>query len=120
MTWSASRIRRRRHRRITYTSLSAHHQPNKGVGMGAPRRAGRWIWPAVTVAVWLLVGASTGPLQSKAAEVQQNDNSGFLPSSAESTEVLELNKKFVSTEASPAIVVYARDGGLSEEDKAKI
>ena len=34
--------------------------------------------------------------------------------------MLNLNKRFVSTEASPAIVVYGRDGGLTDADRSAI
>ena len=88
--------------------------------MDAPRRARRWIWPVVAIVVWLIIGGGLGPLQAKTSEVQENDNAAFLPNSAESTQVLELDKKFVSAEASPAIVIYGRDGGLTAADQAKI
>jgi putative drug exporter of the RND superfamily len=83
-------------------------------------RARRWLWPAVAIVVWLLIGGPLGSLQGKVSEVQQNDNAAFLPQSAESTEVIALDKKFVPVETSPAIVVYGRDGGLTPADKAKI
>ena len=51
---------------------------------------------AAIVVLWLVVGGPLGSLQSKVSEVQKNDNSSFLPASAESTEVLDLNKKFAS------------------------
>jgi RND superfamily putative drug exporter len=79
------------------------------------------LWLAIGIVVlWLLVGGPLGALQSKVAEVQKNDNASFLPQSAESTEVLNLNKKFVAAETSPAIIVYGRDTGLTDADKAKI
>jgi RND superfamily putative drug exporter len=83
-------------------------------------RVRRWLWPAVAIVVWLLVGGPLGSLQGKVSEVQQNDNAAFLPQSAESTEVVNLDRKFVPEETSPAIVVYARPGGLTAADKAKI
>jgi RND superfamily putative drug exporter len=80
----------------------------------------RWLLPAAIILLWLVVGGPLASLTAKIAEVQQNDNAAFLPASAESTEVLELNKRFVSTEASPAIVVYGRDTGLTEADRSTI
>jgi RND superfamily putative drug exporter len=38
----------------------------------------RWLWPAVAIVVWLLIGGPLGSLQSKVSEVQQNDNAAFL------------------------------------------
>ncbi|HEX6873949.1 MAG TPA: MMPL family transporter, partial [Micromonosporaceae bacterium] len=83
-------------------------------------RVRRWLWPAVIILIWLVAGGPLGSLQGKVSEVQENDNAAFLPRSAESTEVLELNRKFARSETSPAIVVYGRTGGLTEADKAKI
>ncbi len=83
-------------------------------------RARRWILAATAILAWLVVGAALGPLQDKVSSVQKNDNASFLPRSAESTAVLELDKRFVSAESSPAIVVYARDTELSEADRNKI
>src|SRR5262245_44891809 len=82
----------------------------------------RWwrLWPAVAIVLWLLVGGPAGSRAGKASDVQQNDNAAFLPKSAESTAVLELNKRFVSAEMIPALVVYARQSGLTTADKEKI
>jgi RND superfamily putative drug exporter len=80
----------------------------------------RWLVPALLIVVWLVVGSTLGPLAGKTSEVQKNDNSAFLPSSSESTEVVKLDKLFVPTETFPAILVYTRDGGLTQEDLAKI
>ncbi len=71
---------------------------------------------AVLLVVWLAVGGFTGPYAGKLSEVAENDNSAFLPNSAESTQVAELQKKFQQTNAVPAIVVVERQGGLTEED----
>ncbi|ANZ43516.1 hypothetical protein BBK82_43365 [Lentzea guizhouensis] len=72
----------------------------------------------VLLVVWLAVGGFTGPYAGKLSEVAENDNSAFLPNSAESTQVAELQKKFQQTNAIPAIVVVERQGGLTEEDTA--
>ncbi|MCS7483346.1 MMPL family transporter [Umezawaea endophytica] len=76
----------------------------------------RWTLPALLVAVWLLVGGIGGPLQGKLSEVQKNDNASFLPASAEATEVADWQKRFADQESLPALVVFERDGGLTEED----
>jgi RND superfamily putative drug exporter len=80
----------------------------------------RWLLPALGVLAWLLTaGVMSGP-SGKVADVQKNDNSAFLPKTAEATEVLELNKKFVNNDVVPAIVIYGRDSGLTEADKSTI
>ena len=43
--------------------------------------------------------------QGKLSQVQTNDASAFLPSSAESTQAAEESKGFVDTETLPALVV---------------
>jgi putative drug exporter of the RND superfamily len=76
----------------------------------------RWTLPALLVAVWLLVGGIGGPLQGKLSEVQKNDNASFLPASAEATEVADWQKRFADRESLPALVVFERVGGLTEDD----
>jgi RND superfamily putative drug exporter len=71
----------------------------------------------VLLVVWLALGGFTGPYAGKLSEVAENDSSAFLPNSAESTQVAELQKKFQRENAIPAIVVVERPGGLTEEDK---
>ncbi|WP_230687039.1 MMPL family transporter [Catellatospora vulcania] len=61
-----------------------------------------------------------GGFASKTAEVQKNDNASFLPESAEATVVLDLSKKFAGLDVVPAQLVYGRDSGLTEADKAVI
>jgi RND superfamily putative drug exporter len=87
---------------------------------GRRRNPLRWLLPALAVIVWLVVGGALGPLFSKITDVQKNNNSSFLPGSAESTKVQTLDKKFTSTETTPAVVVYFRASGLTPADKAKI
>lgn len=57
---------------------------------------------------YLAVGGAAGPLFGKLSSVQQNDNAGFLPSSAESTKASKLATKFVSQDTSvlPALVLF--------------
>ncbi|MFI6095950.1 MMPL family transporter [Lentzea sp. NPDC051213] len=66
---------------------------------------------------WLALGGFTGPYAGKLSEVSENDSSAFLPNSAESTQVAELQRKFQRTGAIPAIVVVERQGGLTEQDR---
>ncbi|WP_051325293.1 MMPL family transporter [Glycomyces tenuis] len=78
----------------------------------------RWLVPALLALAWLAVGAFSGPYAGKLSEVAVNDSSAFLPSSAESTEVRELQTAFSDTEATPVVVVAERSGGLTGEDFA--
>ncbi|PRY60536.1 MMPL family transporter [Glycomyces artemisiae] len=83
-----------------------------------PVRRLRWLVPALLALAWLALGSFAGPYAGKLSEVASNDGSAFLPSSAESTEVMELRKAFDDTGAVPAIVVAERSGGLTDADVA--
>jgi RND superfamily putative drug exporter len=61
-----------------------------------------------------------GSFAGRLAEVQENDNAGSLPQSAESTHVLETFLEFTGQETIPAIAVFERAGGLTEDDRATI
>ncbi|WP_230423201.1 MMPL family transporter [Prauserella cavernicola] len=67
---------------------------------------------------WLALGGFGGPYAGKLSEVSENDNSSFLPASAESTQVQELQQQFTQDEAVPAIVVAEREGGVTPDDRA--
>lgn len=72
---------------------------------------------AAVVFIWLAVTAVAGPLFGKLSEVQENDNSAFLPTTAESSRVSELATQFTSSDALPALVVVT--GDLTQENLAK-
>jgi len=48
--------------------------------------------------------------------VAENDNAAFLPTTAESTKVIELQQSFAEAEIIPAIVVYERESGITPGD----
>src|SRR5260370_31625350 len=67
-------------------------------------------WPCsrrtkyLVLVFWILVVAVTGPLSSKLMGAEKNDASAYLPTSAESTQELNLQDKFVSKNLNPAVV----------------
>lgn len=73
----------------------------------------------LVLAVWLLLILAAAPLAQKLGDAQDNDSASWLPNSAESTRVLKESEEF-RPEAIPAIVVYAREGGLTARDRAAI
>src|SRR5690349_14244505 len=79
-------------------------------------RVTKWI---VLVAWIVIMGASSGFAQ-KLAEVQNNEASSWLPSSAESTKALEKLAPFQDQNDIPTTLVYVRDGGLTQADLAAI
>jgi len=72
---------------------------------------------SVVVLIWLTVTGVAGPLFGKLSEVQENDNSAFLPTTAESSQVSELATQFTSSDSLPALVVVT--GDLTKENLAK-
>src|SRR6266511_6196464 len=107
------------------TVAGGDYAPNLEGGMGATRRiaglpAGRWTkW--LVLAFWIAVVAVAGPLAGKLNSAQQNDASAWLPSNAESTQVVNLAERFTPSDVFPALVVYERaDGAVTAADQAKV
>ncbi len=79
---------------------------------------GRWTkW--IVLAFWVVVIALAGPLAGKLTGVEKNDNSAWLPGSAEATKVADLQKRFQPDDIAPAVIVYERTGGITAADTAK-
>src|SRR5918998_2535177 len=79
-------------------------------------RVTKWI---VLVVVLLITGVM-GMFSAQLTSVQNNEASSWLPESAESTRVLEELSDAVDHNDIPTLVVYHRDGGLTEDDFATI
>ena len=79
---------------------------------------GRWSKWGI-LAFWVVVVAVAGPLAGKLNSARKNDASQWLPKNAESTKVLNEAKAFVSSDVTPAVVVYERSGAVSAADQAK-
>src|ERR1700759_2221674 len=84
------------------------------VGIPAGRRT-KWL----VLVFWVVVVALAGPLSGKLTGAEKNDAQSWLPSKAESTQVLALGSKVVSPNVFPAVVVYDRPAGVTAADKAK-
>ena len=84
------------------------------------RRPRLWVLPLIVILLWLLVGGPLGSFAGRLAEVQENDNSSFLPSSAESTKALDVLVDFQEEETIPTSLVFERAGGLTPEDLTAI
>ena len=79
-------------------------------------RRGKW----VVLGAWVLVLVLLFPLASKFESAQSNEPSSFLPGSAESVAVLDLQEKFPGGDVTPAVAVVQRDGGLTAADRAAV
>ena len=73
----------------------------------------------VVVVFWLLVFILIQPLSSKLGEVEKNDVESWLPSSAESTDVVKVVQQSQGDDELTAIVVYERQSGITPADTAK-
>lgn len=90
-------------------------QAGRGVAWLVCGRRTKWL----VVLFWLVVIIVAAPLAQKLTDAQDNQASSWLPGSAESTQVLDISEEF-RPEQIPAIVVYAREGGLTADDRARI
>lgn len=90
-------------------------QAGRGVAWLVCGRRTKWL----VVLFWLVVIVAAAPLAQKLTDAQDNQASSWLPGSAESTQVLDISEEF-RPEQIPAIIVYARAGGLTAEDRARI
>ena len=74
----------------------------------------------VVLIAWLVLGGLGGSYEGKLGEVQKNDNSAYLPQSAESTKASDIADTFSTSSTIPGFIVWQRDGGLTASDKAAI
>ena len=61
-----------------------------------------------------------GTLGAKLADVKNNEQSSWVPSSAESTRVADQLSEEINPNDIPTLVAYHRDGGLTDDDLAAI
>lgn len=79
-------------------------------------KVGKW----VVLAAWVLIMVALFPLASKFESAQSNEPSSFLPGSAESVTVLDLQEKFPGGDVTPAVAVAQRASGLTAADRAAL
>ena len=75
-------------------------------------RARKGLWIAIIIVFgWLAIGGVSGPVFSKISTVQENDNSAFLPESAESTLASKITVKFSdqSSDLLPTLILFVGD-----------
>jgi RND superfamily putative drug exporter len=80
----------------------------------------RWLLPALVAVAWL---AAAGPLNAVGAQLtglQENDNAAFLPDSAESTRVAELQQRFQGEQSLPLIIVWERPEGIDADTRRAV
>jgi RND superfamily putative drug exporter len=87
------------------------------------RQPTRWLRvgiPVLLVLVWLVGGSVGGPYFGKVSEVSTNDQSAYLPSSADATKVQDRLTDFTGGDTIPAIVVISGDEKLTDHQIADL
>src|SRR5690242_16491804 len=98
-------------RRELRSSSDSTHRPTRWLRIGIP---------VVLILVWLVGGSIGGPYFGKVDEVSTNDQSSYLPESADATAVSERLPDFLGDDTIPAVVVVTGDGELTEAQLADL
>ncbi len=72
------------------------------------------------VLVWFMIGSVVGPFAGKLSQAQKNDNASFLPASAESTIVNNMQAKFSDVQSIPILIVFSSTTPLTTAQYAQI
>lgn len=80
----------------------------------------RVVVPALLIVAWLAGASFGGPLFGKIDEVSSNDQTAYLPSSAEATEVQQRLDEFNDSDQIPAIAVFTSETPLDDEAQGLI
>ena len=80
----------------------------------------RIVLPLIFVLTWLGLSGAGGPYFGKISEVSSNDQTTFLPASAESTKVNAQIKKFQGQSSIPAIIVFESNDKLLPSDYTRL
>ncbi|MFC6234787.1 MMPL family transporter, partial [Leucobacter soli] len=89
----------------------------------AGTRAPRWLrilLPALLILIWLVGAGVGGPYFGKIGEVSSNDQTSYLPESADATRVQEALGAFNDSDAIPAVIVLVGDDELTEAQIATL
>ncbi|XPP25451.1 MAG: MMPL family transporter [Leucobacter sp.] len=81
-------------------------------------RVPRWLrvlLPAALILLWFTGAAIGGPYFGKVGEVSSNDQTSYLPESADATRVQQQLGEFNDSDSIPAVVVFTSETELSED-----
>ncbi len=95
----------------------------KALGLLKKVTARRWLriaLPVFFILVWLALASFGGPTFGKLSGVISNNQASFLPASAESTEVLNIQKRFYSSDTVPAVAVIVSKAELTSQQLGKL
>ena len=80
----------------------------------------RVLLPAMLILVWFAGAGIGGPYFGKVSEVSSNDQTAYLPASAEATQVQQRLADFRDSEAIPAVVVFTSEQQLSKPELSSL
>jgi len=85
-----------------------------------PPRWFRIALPLVVFGIWLGVASQGGPTFGTISEVTNNDQSSYLPATAESTTAQNLQKSFFGSDTVPAILLYTGTAAIDPAQQAAV
>ncbi|WP_223622026.1 MMPL family transporter [Microbacterium sp. EST19A] len=96
-------------------------RPDRAPAPSTRERSRRHSWvrvliPVALILVWLAGASFGGPLFGKVDEVSSNDQTTYLPESADATQVQKLLGEFNDSDSIPAIAVFTSEDELSASD----
>jgi len=80
----------------------------------------RVLLPALLIIAWLAGASFGGPLFGKVDEVSSNEQTAYLPESADATQVQERLGEFQDSDAIPAIAVFTSSDELTDDELTAI
>jgi RND superfamily putative drug exporter len=99
------------------TEIHPRHGASPASETPPRRRVPRWLrvlLPALLILVWFAGAGVGGPYFGKVSEVSSNDQTSYLPESADATRVQERLGDFSEQNAIPAVVVFAGSEPLTD------
>ncbi len=78
-------------------------------------RSLRILLPTLAIVGWFIIAGIGGPTFGKLSSVSTNDQSSFLPASAQSTKVQKLQSQFQDSKSIPAIIVIESDNKITSQ-----
>lgn len=77
-------------------------------------------WVVFFAWIFIVVGTIATGLPEKFSDAERNESTSFLPGDAESTQALKITEELNDGEKAPTVIVYRRDGGLTDADRQAI
>ncbi len=106
------------HRQHTHhSSNTQEHNPDSGTAQTTKQNSDKvpgWVRILIAstlVVTWIAISGIGGPYFGKISQVSTNSSTDFLPSTAESTRVVQEQKDFYPSESVPAILVFTGGSG---------